>query len=703
MHIGALSAETRARNVALGGLLLQIVLAVCLLLVYLLTRSLATFAASRYMFGGGFIWLALLMLYQQRRQVAREALETEHLQRERREAGADSIFELGQEEFLVAQRRLKWMQRWLLPAFVLGAVVYLLGGHFFLWPGYITLKISDDVAWKPVQHSSLSMLIIAGIAFLAFLFSRYVSGMSRQPEYRLLRAGSIYLFGGALIGLLLTVCLGLVSTNMVLPERILGMGLRYLLVLIGLEFLVSYVLDFYRPRGVDEIIRPAFESRIIGLISEPEGIAKSIADAVNYQFGFEVSTTWFYKLLERAVVPLAALALLVLLSMTSVVVVDADELAVVERFGRPLSDEPVKPGLHFKMPWPVDRARKAKTGLIQEVVIGEATEEKKEREAGVEEVITWTEEHKFVPSIDVVVATPESAGLSDPASGEEARSGRSVTVSILRMSMPVQYRVRSDPDGFFDYMYNYARPQDMLRDIAYRELVKQAVHFDYQKIMAEQRREVTDRLQSLIQQRCDEMKLGLEVVFVALQDVHPPTESDVAATFQQVATAEQHKDTLIQSAEVEYTKQLISAAGDVDRAHKIHELIRQKGALTSDDPQHRDPLNRELSRYMLGDPSVGLLPVQGDAGQKLQEARADAQDRISRAAAKASTFASERIAYQASPRLYRTRAALAALSQELDKARKYVVIVDPAKTKFICQLNEEDQTGLQIPEPPPGQ
>ncbi len=701
MTIGAITSEKRARNVSIVGLMLQVVLALCLLLLYLFNHSAATFAASRLMFGGVFIWMALAILYQQRRRVAEESLETERLKKERESAASESIFELEEEEFLVAQRRLRWLRRWLLPAFVLMSVFYLLAGHFFVWPAAVLGSIADDQGWKQVEGASLSMLIAAGVAFVSFLFSRYVAGMAREPGYRLLKSGSIYLFAGALICLLLTICLGLVSTKMVLPERILAIAIRYLLVMLGLEFLVNFILDFYRPRVADEIVRPAFESRLIGLISEPGGVAKSIADAVNYQFGFEVSATWFYKMLERAVVPLAALSILVLVGMTSVVVVDADELGVLERFGDPgeaQQGDLLTPGLHFKLPWPIEQMRKAKVGLVQELVIGEAQQEKPEQEGEqeAEKVITWTEEHKFVPSVDVLVATPESSSpgkIGDQGSDQE---GGAVAVSILRMSMPVHYTVRSDPNGFFDYLYNYADPQTMLQDIAYRELVKQAVHFDYQKIMGEQRKEVTDKLQRLIQEKCDEMKLGLEIVFVGLQDVHPPTESDVAATFQKVATAEQQRDTLIQSAWVDYTKELVSVAGDVRRAEKIYEVIEKKDQLSADDVEPRRAIDRELEQYMRGDPDAGISPIRGEAGQTIQEARAEAQDKISRAAAKVNTFRLERVAYEASPRLYKMRKVLQALSGELDKVRKYVVVVDPETTDIIIELVEQESAGLEI-------
>ena len=703
MAIGAIPAEKRARNVSVAGLLLQVVLSLCLLLLFLFNHSAATFSAFRLMLGGVFIWMALAILYQQRRSVAEESLETERLKKEGGGVGSESIFEQEEEDFLVAQRRLTWLQRWLLPGFVLLSVLYLLVGHFIFWPAQVLERITDDESWAVVEAPSLTMLIAAGVAFIAFLFSRYVSGMTRQPEYRLLKSGSIFLFANALVCLLLTISLGLLSTKMDVPERILAVGIRYLLLILGLEFLVNFVLDFYRPRVADEVSRPAFESRLIGLISEPGGIAKSLADAVNYQFGFEVSATWFYKMLEQAVIPLAALGILVLVGMSSVVVVDADELAVVERFGEPVSSEPVQPGLHFKYPWPVDRVLKAKVGLVQEEVIGEVKvkgTEEKQAPAEAEEVITWTEEHPSVPSVDVLVATSDGTQGGTPQPGDADEEGGAVAVSILRMSLPVHYVVRQDGEGFFDYLYNYADPQTMLRDIAYRELVKQAVHFDYQKIMGEQRKEVTETLHRLIQAKCDEMELGLEIVFVGLQDVHPPTENDVAATFQQVATAEQRRDTLIQSAHVGETRELVGVAGDVRRARKLDALIQEKDQLAVDQFDRRRAIDREIERYMLGDLEAGILPVWGEAGEKIQKARADAQDKVSSAAAKVNTFKLERIAYEASPRLYKTRKVLDALSGRLDNVRKYVLLVDPEKTNIIIELHEQDTSGLEIIESP---
>ncbi len=81
-------------------------------------------------------------------------------------------------------------------------------------------------------------------------------------------------------------------------------------------------------------------------------------------------------------------------------------------------------------------------------------------------------------------------------------------------------------------------------------------------------------------------------------------------------------------------------------------------------------------------------------------AEAGPQDSVNRAAAKANTFQLERVAYEASPRLYKMRKVLEALSEKLDKVRKYVVVVDPEKTNLIIELVEQESAGLEIIESP---
>ena len=57
----------------------------------------------------------------------------------------------------------------------------------------------------------------------------------------------------------------------------------------------------------------------------------SIAETLNYQFGFEVSKTWFYQLLSRAFVPLVVLGILVMFLISTIVIVPEGNQAVLFR------------------------------------------------------------------------------------------------------------------------------------------------------------------------------------------------------------------------------------------------------------------------------------------------------------------------------------------------------------------------------------
>ena len=76
---------------------------------------------------------------------------------------------------------------------------------------------------------------------------------------------------------------------------------------------------------------------LVGLLAQPESLFTTAAQALDYQFGFKVSETWFFRLLQKNLPLLLLAQLAVLLLSTCVVFMDAGEQAVLERFGRPVA------------------------------------------------------------------------------------------------------------------------------------------------------------------------------------------------------------------------------------------------------------------------------------------------------------------------------------------------------------------------------
>ena len=126
-----------------------------------------------------------------------------------------------------------------------------------------------------------------------------------------------------------------------------------LLAVVALETLAQLVLEIYRPRTKRGSPRPLFESRLVGLLGQPEGLITTASQALDYQFGFKVSETWFYRFFEKALAWLILLQLGVLLLSTCFIFVESGEQVLLERFGRPIASRGVLgPGAHLKLPWP---------------------------------------------------------------------------------------------------------------------------------------------------------------------------------------------------------------------------------------------------------------------------------------------------------------------------------------------------------------
>ena len=173
----------------------------------------------------------------------------------------------------------------------------------------------------------IMILIIPGIiiacrlAFVGFLVSRYATGMSVEQQWRPLRAGGGTMFATAILAFALSIAMACAHFKMMMLLTILDWVVPILLVVLGVEIALNAILDIYRPRIPGQYHRDAFDSRFLGLFNEPGGILHTVASAIDYQFGFQVSQTWFYKLLEKAIVPLLLFLIFTLYILSCVVIV----------------------------------------------------------------------------------------------------------------------------------------------------------------------------------------------------------------------------------------------------------------------------------------------------------------------------------------------------------------------------------------------
>jgi regulator of protease activity HflC (stomatin/prohibitin superfamily) len=510
--------------------------------------------------------------------------------------------------------------------------------------------------------------------------SRYATGLAQQSIYNPLRAGGSFFLGLTVLCFAAAVGLALWQFKIVAVLSIMNRVVPVILIVLGFEILINGVFDIYRPRIEGLYSRASFDSRILGIINEPGRVFKTAAGAIDYQFGFNVSETWFYKLLEKAIIPLVLFSSAILYLMSSFVVIAPDEKAVIEHFGNSVDVQGNKrilePGLAIKWPWPIDIVRKYPVKKVKQVNIGFVPALKPDGSIDIKPRL-WEKSH-YKKEYNLLVATPQSDTQSDESGA--------IPVSLIRAAVPVQYVV----NDIYAFLYNHQKPQQVLEDICYRELTRFAaasrIEADEDEnleksLLGAGRAPARKILSANIQAAADAANLGIKVVFVGLEGIHPPPE--VALDYQKVVGAVQKKQALILNAHAIRNLQLSELAGSVDAANDLYKLVGQyQDARMQKDDKKIDLLAKELDD--------AFANAKGDIFKKLRTAQSYAYQRSEIAAATGKRFASQLKAYQAGPNYFKNIQRLLVLEEALKNTRKYIVVADKNDTQvFIVDLQEK--------------
>lgn len=577
-----------------------------------------------------FGFLVTLVAWFQMRLEAREELERLELDQLGQTRSDSALFaESAAEQSPARQARVQF-ERWLVPAFT--CFLCIGQGTATWWWATVLWKNTELMA---APDPTLALALSAGTGLVLFLVGKYSARLAQLESSRLLRpAASSVMLGAVLAGLSAAAA---AADWFGLPkyDRYGGLALVGVLGLVSIEHLLGLIFELYRPRSRGPAPRVLYESRIIGMLGESGGLFGTLAHALDYQFGFKVSETWIYDFLRKNSPELAGFWLVVLAACSSLVIIGPGEQGLLERFGNPVGGGPWLPGLHFKFPWPIDQVERVNTEVLRSFSIGYETDAALEKEP----TLLWTRKHYNV-EYNLLVASRDQTLYRQSGSAAESPLGASeaVPVNLLTASIPVQYYVRDVKE----WAYGHLSPELLLEDIASREVVRYLASVDMDEIMSFGREKASKTLLSIIQKKADEARLGVSIVLVGLQDIHPPIgnkTTSVAAAFEQVIGAIAEREARILDAEGQ-------RAEIVPRA------------------------NAEASR-------------------RRNEAAAEASQKLAMAAGKSAQFRHRLEAYQAAPRTYRQRAYLTSVASATAGSRK--LVIGPTNTHDVVILNLEDK------------
>lgn len=212
----------------------------------------------------------------------------------------------------------------------------------------------------------------------------------------------------------------------------------------------------------------------------------------------------------RAFVPLAALALVLFYLLSGFYTVQPGEVGVVRRFGR-VTNGDVQPGLHYRLPWPIERIDKVAVNSVRRA------------------------------------ETPTSLALTGDA-------------NLINVRASVHYAVK-DPTAFLLNVIDAATLVAQTGDAALRQVV---ANVPVDALLTQDKAAIQQRTAELLQTELDGYRAGLQVTAVQLLESSPPGE--VADAFRDVASAREDRNTFINEALAYQNETLALARGDAATA-----------------------------------------------------------------------------------------------------------------------------------------
>lgn len=331
----------------------------------------------------------------------------------------------------------------------------------------------------------------------------------------------------------------------------------------GVESLLRLAGEVYRPRvaGVEERV---FESAAAATILNPLSWARHVSEAVDYQFGFEVSRTRIYLFLARAAAPFIASQIALLYLLSCMVFLGPEEAGILERFGEPQRPE-LAGGFHFKLPWPIERVVRVPAKRIHTLSVELEPAGRERSGAALWSRPRYDKEEYFL-----------TAGRLSPSEADS--DSRAVPAGLLVFNAPLEYIITN----VYDYTYIHRAPRDALQKIASRAVARKAAGRHLFDIIGGNLGAITSELKAEIQREADSNGLGVRILFVGATGIHPPVP--VATAFESVTGALEERNERVARAQGFAAREIpLASAGAYALLRKAESFRVRRAAVAAAD------------------------------------------------------------------------------------------------------------------------
>lgn len=425
---------------------------------------------------------------------------------------------------------------------------------------------------------AISMPLATGLVFIALSFGsfflyRFEKNIGTSLQSAALTADSQHNRADMAISLLTGISLILYHFGYDL-DRYVGIFIALFILAFAVELLVNTLRSMVLARSeviieysfssiILKAFRPGSYAFLMSLVDERLGATTRIKKIL-------LLLPLFFSFVVRWTIRLGLTAAMALYLSTIFYQVAADQEALVFRFGKLHSKTGVGPGLHLKMPYPVDRVERFSTTSIRELAVGNASKK--------EIAMIWSKDHGDDQTF---------------ISGDN---------NLFLPYIVIHYRIDNVVDYFLFHRSN--TPEKVLRSISYRLLNQVFVSRSFYQLILSERRAWTKMSLAVLQEENKRLRTGLEIVGFSLKDLHPPIS--LAGAFEDVVAARQLREKFQNDAERQVvgllTRERMQALQTVTEANSY---VHEKGQLA--DGETKNYLLRYSGYQAGGETMLDLL------------------------------------------------------------------------------------------------
>ena len=237
---------------------------------------------------------------------------------------------------------------------------------------------------------------------------------------------------------------------------------------------------------------------------------------------------------------LSSIAVIWLLS--GIYVVQSDEEGVVKRFGSVVREN-ILPGMHYHLPWPIERVNKPKVRTVRRVMIGYKQNKTNDE----------TES-------DSVKAESNSA-IIKRLTGD---------INIINLTILMQYSIKKASD----YLFQTEKPEDLVFNAAQASITEILGRMTVDEALTVGKLKIQTLIRELTQKSLDNYRTGIQILAADLQELNPPEE--VVQAFRDVIGAQADEKKFVNDAYGIQSVVMSQARGEMVRLLKEAEAYKEE-------------------------------------------------------------------------------------------------------------------------------